>query len=137
MPGGDAPGGIGGLLPDGLADLADAKASVGFSVNAGESLVGAACWVLGVLVVALPASRRTPLPRGWEAAHRVVRPAASALVTVLVVAVSRGSPRRRTRRSGTPGATIRSGSRVRRCSARPTGCGWGSRSGCSCRGTAG
>ncbi|MET9518764.1 streptophobe family protein [Streptomyces sp. NPDC002994] len=101
VPGSDAPGGIGELLPDGLgdiggllpdrlADLAGAKASVGFSVNTGESLVGAACWVLGVLVVALLASRRTPLPRGWDAVHRVVRPAVSALVTVLVVAVLAG-----------------------------------------------
>ncbi|MGX1884146.1 streptophobe family protein [Streptomyces sp. NPDC055287] len=86
----DGLGDIGGLLPDRLAGLADAKASVGFTVNTGESLVGASCWVLGVLVVALLASRRTPLPRGWDAVHRVVRPAASAVVTVLVVAVLAG-----------------------------------------------
>ncbi|WP_274556728.1 streptophobe family protein [Streptomyces spiramyceticus] len=90
----DGLGDIGGLLPGGLpdrlADLADAKASVGFTVNTGDSLVGGACWVVGVLVIALLASRRTPLPRGWDAMHRVVRPAASALVTVLVVAVVAG-----------------------------------------------
>ncbi|WP_037649678.1 streptophobe family protein [Streptomyces flavidovirens] len=83
-------GDIGGLLPDRLAGLVDAKASVGFTVNTGETLAGASCWVLGVLVVALLASRRTPLPRGWDAVHRVVRPAVSAVVTVLVVAVLAG-----------------------------------------------
>ena len=51
---------------------------------------GAACWVAGVLVIALLASRRTPLPRGWEALHRVVRPAVSALVAVVLVAVAAG-----------------------------------------------
>jgi hypothetical protein len=39
-----------------------------------------------VLIVALLASRRTPLPPGWQAAHRMVRPAASALVTGLLAA---------------------------------------------------
>ncbi|MFE9395785.1 streptophobe family protein [Streptomyces flavidovirens] len=90
LPGGLGLGDIGGLLPDRLAGLADAQASVGFTVNTGETLVGASCWVLGVLVVALLASRRTPLPRGWDAVHRVVRPAVSAVVTVLVVAVLAG-----------------------------------------------
>ncbi|MEV8307496.1 streptophobe family protein [Streptomyces flavidovirens] len=90
LPGGLGLGDIGGLLPDRLAGLADAKASVGFTVNTGETLVGASCWVVGVLVVALLASRRTPLPRGWDAVHRVVRPAVSAVVTVLVVAVLAG-----------------------------------------------
>ncbi|MET9512652.1 streptophobe family protein [Streptomyces flavidovirens] len=90
LPGGLGLGDIGGLLPDRLAGLADAKASVGFTVNTGETLVGASCWVIGVLVVALLASRRTPLPRGWDAVHRVVRPAVSAVVTVLVVAVLAG-----------------------------------------------
>ncbi|WP_434588336.1 streptophobe family protein [Streptomyces sp. A5-4] len=101
IPGNDLPDGIsdklpeglgdlGGLLPDRLTDLADAKASVGFTVNTAESLVGGACWVLGVLVIALLASRRTPLPRRLDALHRLVRPAASALVTVFVLAVLAG-----------------------------------------------
>ncbi len=47
-------------------------------------------WAAVVLTIALLSSRRTPLPRGWEAVHRVVRPAASALVTVLLVAVAAG-----------------------------------------------
>ncbi|MGW1882077.1 streptophobe family protein [Streptomyces sp. NPDC001970] len=83
-------GDIGGLLPDRLGDLVDAQASVGFSVDTADSLAGALFWVLGVLLVALLASRRTPLPPGWEAVHRSVRPAVSALVTVLLVAVAAG-----------------------------------------------
>ncbi|MFJ2745634.1 streptophobe family protein [Streptomyces sp. NPDC087440] len=98
IPGNDLPGGIadklpgdlGGLLPDRISDLVDAKATVGFSVNTGTSLVSGAVWVVGVLIIALLASRRTPLPRGWDAVHRVLRPATSALTAVLVMAVLAG-----------------------------------------------
>jgi hypothetical protein len=98
LPGGGLPdkvevpglGDIGGLLPDRLGDLADANAKVGFTVETVPTLLGGLGWVLGVLVIALLASRRTPLPQGWTAVHRVVRPAASALVTVLLVAVLAG-----------------------------------------------
>ncbi|PKV84976.1 hypothetical protein BX283_2511 [Streptomyces sp. TLI_146] len=83
-------GDIGGLLPDRLGKLADAKAQVGFTVNTADSLAGAVLWVLGVLLVALLASRRSPLPRGWEWLHRIVRPAASALVAVVLLAVVAG-----------------------------------------------
>ncbi|MEV6023407.1 streptophobe family protein [Streptomyces sp. NPDC052036] len=97
LPGGsgggvDVPGlgNIGGLLPDRIGDLVRAKASVGFSVETVPTLLGGAAWAAGVLVIALLASRRTPLPRGWEVVHRVVRPAASSLVTVVLVAVVAG-----------------------------------------------
>ncbi|MFB8273814.1 streptophobe family protein [Streptomyces sp. NPDC055955] len=100
MPDGDPPGGIkdrlpggldlGGLLPDHIGGLVDAKATVGFTVETGSSLLGGAAWVIGVLLIALLASRRTPLPRALDALHRVVRPAASSLVTVLLVAVAAG-----------------------------------------------
>ncbi|WP_329329655.1 streptophobe family protein [Streptomyces luteogriseus] len=83
-------GDIGGLLPDRLGDLVDAQAAVGFTVDPAPTLLGGFCWSAGILVVALLASRRTPLPRGWEAVHRVVRPAVSAVVTVLLVAVAAG-----------------------------------------------
>ncbi|MFE0134279.1 streptophobe family protein [Streptomyces sp. NPDC059037] len=86
----DGLGDIGGLLPDRLGDLAQAKAAVGFTVDTGPTLLGGAVWVIGVLVIALLASRRTPLPRGWDVVHRVVRPAVSALVTVVLVAVLAG-----------------------------------------------
>ncbi|MGW0614527.1 streptophobe family protein [Streptomyces sp. NPDC002788] len=84
------PGDVGGLLPDRLGDLAGAQAAVGFTVDTAPTLLGGLGWSAGVLLVALLASRRTPLPRGWEAVHRVVRPAASAVVTVLLVAVAAG-----------------------------------------------
>ena len=89
MPGGL--GDIGGLLPDRLGDLVErARRRWG-----SRSTRCRRCWAgsagsLGVLLIALLASRRTPLPRGWEALHRVVRPAVSALVAVLLVAVLAG-----------------------------------------------
>ncbi|MEU5190749.1 streptophobe family protein [Streptomyces klenkii] len=83
-------GDIAGGLPDRLNGLANAKAAVGFSVRTGPSLLGGAAWVLGVLLIAVLAARRAPLPRGWEALHRGVRPAASALCAVLVLAVGAG-----------------------------------------------
>jgi hypothetical protein len=86
----DGLGDVGGLLPDRLGDLAQAKAAVGFTVDTAPTLLGGAMWVIGVLLIALLASRRTPLPRGWDALHRVARPAASALVTVVLMAVLAG-----------------------------------------------
>lgn len=83
-------GDIGGLLPDRLGDLVHAKAAVGFTVDTAPTLLGGLGWSLGIVLIALLASRRTPLPRGWEAAHRVVRPAASAVVTVALVTVAAG-----------------------------------------------
>lgn len=85
-------GDIGGLLPDRIGDLVDAEAAVGFSVNTADSLAGALLWVIGVLVIALLAGRRAPLPSGamWGAARRHIRPAASAMVAVMLVAVLAG-----------------------------------------------
>ncbi|MEU7055432.1 streptophobe family protein [Streptomyces sp. NPDC046197] len=83
-------GDIGGLLPDNIGKLIDAKAAVGFSVDTAPTVLGGLGWSAGILLIALLASRRTPLPRGWEAMHRVVRPAVSSLVAVLVVAVAAG-----------------------------------------------
>ncbi|MFF3698296.1 streptophobe family protein [Streptomyces sp. NPDC002221] len=90
VPGVPGLGDIAGLLPGRLAGLAGARARVGFGVDTGHSLAGAACWVAAVLVVALLASRRTPLPRAWSALHRAVRPAVSAVVTVVLVAMAAG-----------------------------------------------
>ncbi|MFI9582894.1 streptophobe family protein [Streptomyces sp. NPDC052236] len=85
-------GDIGGLLPDRLGDLVEADAAVGFSVNTADSLAGALLWVLGVVAIALLTSRRTPLPRGavWETLRRTVRPAVSAIVSMLLVTVLAG-----------------------------------------------
>ncbi|MGW5279907.1 streptophobe family protein [Streptomyces collinus] len=99
LPGGAGKGGgldipgvgdVGGLLPDRVGDLIHAKAAVGFTVDTAPTLLGGLGWCAGVLLIALFASRRTPLPAGWDAVHRVVRPAVSALVTVLLVAVAAG-----------------------------------------------
>ncbi|OIJ85063.1 streptophobe family protein [Streptomyces colonosanans] len=83
-------GDIGGLLPGRFGDLIHAKAAVGFTIDTVPTLLGGTAWAAGVLVIALLTSRRTPLPRGWEAVHRVVRPAVSALVTMMLVAVVAG-----------------------------------------------
>ncbi|MFE0384816.1 streptophobe family protein [Streptomyces bungoensis] len=83
-------GDVGGLLPDRIGDLIHAKAAVGFTVNTAATLLGGLGWSAGVLLIALLASRRTPLPPGWDALHRVVRPAVSALVTVLLAAEAAG-----------------------------------------------
>ncbi|MEU3462514.1 streptophobe family protein [Streptomyces sp. NPDC006733] len=83
--------GIGGSgLSDGLQGLIKAKTSVGFHVDTVPTLLRGLVWVLAVLLIALLASRRTPLPPGWQAVHRVVRPAVSALCGVLVLAVAAG-----------------------------------------------
>ncbi|WP_437072429.1 streptophobe family protein [Streptomyces sp. enrichment culture] len=86
----DVGGDIGGLLPDRIGDLVGARAAVGFTVDTAPTLLGGLVWSAGVLLIALLASRRTPLPRGCEAVHRVVRPAVSAVVTVALTAVAAG-----------------------------------------------
>ncbi|MBY8846426.1 streptophobe family protein [Streptomyces sp. SP2-10] len=83
-------GDVSGLLPDRIGDLIDAKAAVGFTVDTSATLLGGLGWCAGVLLIALLAARRAPLPPGWAVVHRVVRPAVSALVTVLLVAVAAG-----------------------------------------------
>ena len=83
-------GDLGGLLPDRIGDLVGAEAAVGFRVETVPTLLGGLVWCVGVLLIALLASRRTPLPRGCEAVHRLVRPAVSALVTVALTAVAAG-----------------------------------------------
>ncbi|MGW0765204.1 streptophobe family protein [Streptomyces sp. NPDC002676] len=83
-------GDVGGLLPDRIGDLIHARAAVGFTVDTAPTVLGGLGWSAGVLLLALLASRRTPLPHGWDPVHRVVRPAVSALVTVLLTAVAAG-----------------------------------------------
>ncbi|GLV96201.1 MULTISPECIES: streptophobe family protein [Streptomyces] len=77
-------GDIGGLLPDRVGDLVEARTRVGFSVEQGPTLVGAGLWALAVLALALLVSRRGP------AGLARVRPAASAVVTAGLVAVAAG-----------------------------------------------
>ncbi|MFD9013262.1 streptophobe family protein, partial [Streptomyces sp. NPDC059552] len=77
-------GDIGGLLPDRIGDLIETRTQVGFSVELGPTLLGSGVWVLAVLAVALLGSRRGP------AALARLRPAASAVVAMLLVAVAAG-----------------------------------------------
>ncbi|MEU8542457.1 streptophobe family protein [Streptomyces sp. NPDC048717] len=84
--------------------LAAARPAIGFSTDLGPTLWYGLLWILGVLVVAVLVSRRTPLPPRFIRHHRAVRPAASAvlllflgyvaagLVVGLVVAATRGHP---------------------------------------------
>ncbi|PGH51066.1 streptophobe family protein [Streptomyces sp. Ru87] len=94
MPDIGLPDEIAGLLPDdlgdGLAGLGGAEVTVAFRCDMGATLAGGALWAAGVLLLALLVSRRVPLPRGWEAAHRTVRPAAAAVCSVLLLAVAAG-----------------------------------------------
>jgi hypothetical protein len=85
-------GGIGGGkgLVDGISGLAKTRSTIGFHVNTGQTLLGGLLWVLMVLVIALLASRRTVLPQGWGFVQRSVRPAASALVTMVLITVAAG-----------------------------------------------
>ncbi|MFE9933412.1 streptophobe family protein [Streptomyces sp. NPDC005533] len=77
-------GDIGGLLPDRVGDLIETRTRVGFSVETGPTLLGAGAWALAVLAVALLVSWRGP------AALARIRPAASAVLHVLLVAVAAG-----------------------------------------------
>ncbi|MET3985916.1 streptophobe family protein [Streptomyces sp. PvR034] len=77
-------GDVGGLLPDRVGDLIGARARVGFAVETGPTLGGAAVWVCGVLAVALLASRRGP------AVLARLRPAVSAVLAMVLVAVAAG-----------------------------------------------
>jgi hypothetical protein len=83
-------GRISGGLADGLRGLIESRTSVRFHVDTGRTLLGGAVWVLAVLLIALLTSRRTPLPAGWRWVHRAVRPAASAVALVMLVAVLAG-----------------------------------------------
>lgn len=77
-------GDIGGLLPDRIGDLIETRARVGFSVEPGATLRAAGVWAAVVLALALLVSRRGP------AALARLRPAASAVVAMLLVAVAAG-----------------------------------------------
>ncbi|WP_199239363.1 streptophobe family protein [Streptomyces sp. ICBB 8177] len=83
-------GSFGSGLLKGLGTLARDHGTVGFRVDTGASMGGGVVWVVLVLAIALLSSRYGPLPRGWAALHRTVRPAASAMRSVLVMAVCAG-----------------------------------------------
>ncbi|RAG81900.1 hypothetical protein DN069_30485, partial [Streptacidiphilus pinicola] len=81
--GGDDPlGGLGGLL--GGVVGGNTKPTVGFKVDLAPTLGIGLLWVVVVLAFAVVASRRAPLPVGWQGLARTVRPVASAITTVYV-----------------------------------------------------
>ncbi|GAA3398913.1 streptophobe family protein [Streptomyces roseoviridis] len=80
-----------GDLGDLFGDLLDAaNPSVGFRPDVGPTLFYGLLWILGVLVVALLVSRRTPLPPRLVRHHQAVRPAASAMLLLLLAYVAVG-----------------------------------------------
>ncbi|MFE5301721.1 streptophobe family protein [Streptomyces sp. NPDC056632] len=80
-----------GDLGDLFKDLLDAtNPSVGFTTDVGPTLFYGLLWILGVLVVALLVSRRAPLPARLVRHHQAVRPAASALLLLVLAYVAVG-----------------------------------------------
>lgn len=87
-----------------LGELLDASPTVGFRAELPATLGFGLLWILGLVVLALLVSRRTPLPARLVRFHAAVRPAASATVLLLlayvvlgvgvgvVVAATRGHP---------------------------------------------
>lgn len=80
-----------GDLGDLFSELLDAvNPSVGFRTDLGPTLFYGLLWILGVLVVALLVSRRTPLPARVVRHHAAVRPAASAMLLLVLAYVAVG-----------------------------------------------
>ncbi|MFF5973527.1 streptophobe family protein [Streptomyces sp. NPDC012769] len=80
-----------GDLGDLFKDLLDAtNPSVGFRTDVGPTLFYGLLWILGVIVVALLVSRRTPLPPRLVRHHQAVRPAASAMLFLVLAYVAVG-----------------------------------------------
>ncbi|MFB6841338.1 streptophobe family protein [Streptomyces sp. NPDC056361] len=78
-------------LTDLFGDLLDAvNPTVGFRTDLGPTLFYGLLWILGVLAVALLVSRRTPLPPRLVRYHEPVRPAASAMLLLLLAYVAVG-----------------------------------------------
>ncbi|MFD8205229.1 streptophobe family protein [Streptomyces sp. NPDC059695] len=75
-------------LMDLFGDLLDAaNPTVGFRTDVGPTLFYGLLWILGVLAVALLVSRRTPLPPRLVRYHEPVRPAAFAMLLLLLAYV--------------------------------------------------
>ncbi|WP_028964581.1 streptophobe family protein [Streptomyces thermolilacinus] len=83
------------LLPAGspadlLGDLLDASPGIGFRADLGSTLLYGLLWVLGVLALALLVSRRAPLPARLVRYQEPVRPAAFAMLFLLLAYVVLG-----------------------------------------------
>lgn len=78
-------------LGDLFGELLDAvNPTVGFRTDVGPTFFYGLLWILGVLVVALLVSRRTPLPPRLVRYHEPVRPAAHAMLMLLLAYVALG-----------------------------------------------
>ncbi|MET8508999.1 streptophobe family protein [Streptomyces sp. NPDC004787] len=78
-----------GDLGELFKDLLDAaEPTVGFTTDVGPTLFYGLLWILGVLVVALLVSRGAPLPARYVRRHQAVRPAASAVLLLLLAYVA-------------------------------------------------
>ncbi|MFJ7957869.1 streptophobe family protein [Streptomyces sp. NPDC096319] len=81
-------GDSGDPLMDLFGDLLDAvNPTVGFRTDLGPTLFYGLLWILGVLVIALLVSRRTPLPSRLVRHQEAVRPAAFAMLLLLLAYV--------------------------------------------------
>ncbi|MFE3641253.1 streptophobe family protein [Streptomyces sp. NPDC059169] len=74
------------LLSD-IGDALDANPRVGFRTDLGPTLLFGLLWLVGVVAVALLVSRRAPLPTRLVRFEEAVRPAASAMVQLLLAYV--------------------------------------------------
>ncbi|MER5308759.1 streptophobe family protein [Streptomyces sp. NPDC002773] len=80
-----------GDLADLFGELLDAvNPTVGFRTDVGPTLFYGLLWILGVLVVALLVSRRAPLPPRLVRYQEPVRPAAHAMLLLLLAYVAVG-----------------------------------------------
>ncbi|MER8044676.1 streptophobe family protein [Streptomyces sp. NPDC094032] len=94
----DFPISVGGGTSQNSGDLGDlfsellnaVNPSVGFRTDLGPTLFYGLLWILGVLVVALLVSRRTALPTRLVRHHAAVRPAASAMLLLVLAYVAIG-----------------------------------------------
>ncbi|WP_051715956.1 streptophobe family protein [Streptomyces bikiniensis] len=78
-------------LMDLFGDLLDSvNPTVGFRTDLGPTLFHGLLWILGVLLVALLVSRRTPLPSRLVRYQEPVRPAARAMLLLLLAYVLAG-----------------------------------------------
>ncbi|WP_185909272.1 streptophobe family protein [Streptomyces sp. WAC01280] len=78
-------------LEDLFGELVDAvNPTVGFRTDVGPTLFYGLLWILGVLAVALLVSRKTPLPPRLVRYHEPVRPAAHAMLLLVLAYVAVG-----------------------------------------------
>ncbi|WP_199862481.1 streptophobe family protein [Streptomyces sp. Root431] len=78
-------------LADLFGELVDAvNPTVGFRTDVGPTLFYGLLWILGVLAVALLVSRKTPLPPRLVRYHEPVRPAAHAMLLLVLAYVALG-----------------------------------------------